>query len=189
MHGRMILKTLQMISTRFLAHRTVTKLVSTIVCSLSLFLNSVDNPGTQAPQLDDIRVEYHPQSGRETENFTISDFSHNHFPKPPMPDPDRDPWHPFHTLLDFELAELALEAALNKNQTERLIRLLRRAHYQREKFMIMNQSDLRATWDASGTCLTPVRIPFHYCYIDLLIYIHVESVPVIHCPRPVPEQA
>lgn len=134
--------------------------VQYILCCSVLTL---DDPGAREPQVDDICVEYHPHSGREAEIFAFSDFSHNHFPKPPMPNPDRDPWHPFCTLLDFEVAELALEAALNKDQTEHLIKLLRRVHDRHEKFTLTNQSDLRATWDASGTRLTPVRTSSCYC--------------------------
>ncbi|KAG8220743.1 hypothetical protein J3R82DRAFT_2156 [Butyriboletus roseoflavus] len=69
---------------------------------------------------------------------------------------------------DRSVAELALEAALNKNQTEHLIKLLRRVHDKHEKFTITNQADLRALWDASGTRLTPPKPrQFHMWYRSL----------------------
>ncbi|KAI6127987.1 hypothetical protein EDD16DRAFT_1690555 [Pisolithus croceorrhizus] len=41
------------------------------------------------------------------------------------PDVSTDPWYPFRSRLDFEFAELALEAALNKEQVNRLLRLMK----------------------------------------------------------------
>ncbi|KAF8549243.1 hypothetical protein OG21DRAFT_1488704 [Imleria badia] len=128
--------------------------------------NIIDVPDNNVDSLDDIRIEYHPHTGLPAETFAFSDFSRTHFPVPPAPDPDRDPWSPFWTLLDFEIVELALEAVLNKDQTERLIRLLQWLHNQREKFTIRNHADLRATWDASGACLTPDPAIGPHCIFD-----------------------
>ena len=122
------------------------------------FLNSQDDLGVRESQLDDIRVEYTPSSHRDAEIFPFSDFSRIHFPEPTAPDPDRSPWYPFRTLLDFEVAELSLDAALNQEQSERLIKLMRRAHDTRERFTLRSHSDLRRSWDASGTRLTPVSV-------------------------------
>ena len=123
MHGCMI-RTLQMMSAWIQMVMKVTTQVSTMIYSLLHFLNSVNDPGTQAPLLDDICVEYHLHSGCKTEHFALSNFSHMHFPKSSMLNLDWDPWYPFCTQLDFEVVELALEAVLNKDQTEHLIKLL-----------------------------------------------------------------
>ncbi|KIJ61765.1 hypothetical protein HYDPIDRAFT_176905 [Hydnomerulius pinastri MD-312] len=108
-------------------------------------------------ELDDIHTEYHPHSSLPSVTKCFSDFSREHFVMPPPPDLDRDPWHPFRCRLDFEVAELALEAALTKDQTSRLIKLLQRVAYKREKFSLKDYKDLRQTWDAVGHRVTPFQ--------------------------------
>ena len=67
-----------------------------------------------------------------------------------------DPWYPFWSRLDFEFAELALEAALSKEQTTRLLTLAQRIHARTEKFTLQSYHDLQNTWKAAEHCTTPV---------------------------------
>jgi hypothetical protein len=61
---------------------------------------------------------------------------------------------PFRTRLDFEIAELILDSALNKEQTNRLISLLNRCAGPTENFTIRNQDELLKFWDlASNKCI------------------------------------
>ena len=122
------------------------------------FLNSQDDLGIWESQLDDIHVEYHPSSHRNAENFPFSDFSCIHFPEPTTPDPDQSSWYPFRTLLDFEVAKLSLDTALNQEQSKCLIKLMCWAHDICERFTLRSHSDLWRSWDASGTRLTPVSV-------------------------------
>ncbi|KAG1748936.1 uncharacterized protein EDB91DRAFT_1244739 [Suillus paluster] len=88
----------------------------------------VDVPG---PAIDDIRTEFHPHP----------------------PHPEHQPWLPFSCRLDFEVAELAHEAALTHEQTTRLIWLVQRS--KSEVFTLKNYADVRNTWEAASHRLTP----------------------------------
>lgn len=143
--------------------------------------------------MDDICIIYHPLSARPTTITPFSNFAREHCPKPFAPDPNCDLWYQFHTLLDFEVTELALEASLSNEQTEHLIKLLHWVHDKCEKFTLRNHSDLRATWDAAGMWLTPVSnhlsSTFHYCQTTRLTSFIIELVPDVVHLCPVPEQA
>jgi hypothetical protein len=72
--------------------------------------------------------------------------------------PDEEPWKPFRTCLDFEVAELALAARLNKEQANNLFALLRRCQ-QGENFTIKNHSELGQLWQlASEKCTRVIRV-------------------------------
>ena len=63
--------------------------------------------------VDDIRTEFHPNSGQPTQTAHFADYGHRqelarHTFRPP-----KKPWRPFRTRLDFEVAELILETAMN----------------------------------------------------------------------------
>ncbi|KAG2056809.1 hypothetical protein BDR06DRAFT_988418 [Suillus hirtellus] len=87
-----------------------------------LFLDA-DVPECMEPmfQVDDIKLEYHPSSGITPEVHTFNDFKCC----PPMSSapPHKCPWAPFKSHLEFKIAELALEACLNNDQTDHLITL------------------------------------------------------------------
>lgn len=105
--------------------------------------------------IDDIRTEYHPNSGRgvkvETfENYREHTFKHNSNPE------ITEPWRPFQSRTDFEFAELALDAALTKAHVDRLIQLVERCISGQDSFNLTNYQDLSKTWDAASTLLTPV---------------------------------
>ncbi|KAF8836409.1 hypothetical protein BDN67DRAFT_974263 [Paxillus ammoniavirescens] len=68
-----------------------------------------------------------------------------------VPDLEHDSWHPFRTLFDSEAAEFALEAALDEDQTSRLIKIMQRAHDGREEFTLCNHEQLCQTWDTAAS--------------------------------------
>ncbi|KAG1785489.1 uncharacterized protein HD556DRAFT_1314195 [Suillus plorans] len=65
-----------------------------------------------APQhdIDDIKVEYHPNSGRPTKVYHFKDYGRSPGAPPAAPEADPMPWQPFRTCIDFEVAELAHDA-------------------------------------------------------------------------------
>jgi len=71
-------------------------------------------------------------------------------------DTNKHPWAPFKSRLEFEIAELALEACLNNDQTDRLIMLCNRCASQSEKFTFKNHKDICKRWDAVSHCTTGV---------------------------------
>ncbi|KAG1762507.1 hypothetical protein EDD22DRAFT_778368 [Suillus occidentalis] len=97
-------------------------------------------------QVDDIKLEYHPSSGITPEVHAFNDFKR--CPPTSSAPPHKRPWAPFKSRLEFEIAELALEACLNNDQTDRLITLCNRCASQSEKFTFKNHKDIRERWEA-----------------------------------------
>ncbi|KAI0683249.1 hypothetical protein BC835DRAFT_1423488 [Cytidiella melzeri] len=72
-------------------------------------------------QIDDIKVEYHKFSRRPTHIYSSENFKRNER----TVDLDLltpEPWKPFKTRLDFEVAEVIHEAKLNSKLTDRLLK-------------------------------------------------------------------
>ncbi|KAG1730397.1 uncharacterized protein EDB91DRAFT_1059518, partial [Suillus paluster] len=118
-----------------------------------------------APQhnIDNIKVEYHPSSGRPTEVYHVEDYGCGPGAPTAVPKADPTPWQPFHTHIDFEVAELAHETGLSHEQLDRLIQLIHRSRS--ELFTLRNRKDVRDTWDAVSFKMTPftkeeVVVPF-----------------------------
>lgn len=129
---------------------------------LTMFLSGSPPPESRTasprPQFeeDDIQVQYHPNSQRPTQVFHFEDYGHGPGAPTVVPPVEPEPWYPFRTRIDFEFAELVLEAALTHQQMDRLFDLVRRT--KSEQFMLWNRKDVRDTWDAASFKLTPVCI-------------------------------
>ncbi|KAG2112398.1 uncharacterized protein F5147DRAFT_572506, partial [Suillus discolor] len=112
---------------------------------------------------DDIQVQYHPNSGRPTQVYHFEDYRCGPGTPAAPPKVDPEPWRPFRTRIDFEVAELAHEAALTHEQTDWFIKLIHRSRC--KLFTLQNCKDVRDTWDAASFKLTPfmkeeVVVPF-----------------------------
>ncbi|KAG2111908.1 uncharacterized protein F5147DRAFT_771481 [Suillus discolor] len=91
----------------------------------------IDVPILEEPELtdafptfnhDDIKVEYHPNSGIMTSIHRFNTFE-CHPATTSIPPPDGHPWHPLKSCLEFKIAKIILEVGLNNKQTDRLIKL------------------------------------------------------------------
>ncbi|KAG1896982.1 uncharacterized protein F5891DRAFT_1130066 [Suillus fuscotomentosus] len=90
-------------------------------------------------------MEHHPSSNIEAEVYAFNDFKHR--PAVPLEPPSNtEPWHSFHSRVEFEVAELALEAGLNNEQTNRLIKY--------ENFTFKNHKDIHVKWEAASFHIT-----------------------------------
>ena len=109
-------------------------------------------------------MEYHPNAGKPTITHPFSEFTQENATQAYEPDSSTDPWYPFRSRLDFEFAELALEAALSKEQTTRLLTLAQRIHARTEKFTLQSYHDLQNMWKAAEHRMTPVSTyhPHHF---------------------------
>ncbi|KAG1860911.1 hypothetical protein F4604DRAFT_1893733 [Suillus subluteus] len=105
-------------------------------------------------QVDDIKCEYHPSSGITPEVHAFNEFKRRPTPLVSSAPPNKRPWAPFKSRLEFEIAELALEACLNNDQTDRLIKFCNRCTSRQEKFMFQNHKDIHKRWDAVSHCTT-----------------------------------
>lgn len=107
-------------------------------------------------EVDDIKIEYHPHSGKAEEIFHFGDFKrmspteHNRV--------DNEPWHPFKSRADFEFAEIALAAKMNKSQIDALVKLVRRIADGKDNFSFASQHDVDSVWERASFKRTAVSI-------------------------------
>ena len=115
----------------------------------------------QMPNTGDIRIEYHPHSGKDTRFLSSEEFktTMNSDPEPTEP-PDDEPWRPFHSREEFEFAELVHDAALNRPQIERLMKLINCCQDTPGAFTFRNYGDLKDSLESASKLLTPVCIYF-----------------------------
>ncbi|KAG2112054.1 uncharacterized protein F5147DRAFT_744680 [Suillus discolor] len=78
---------------------------------------------------DDIQVQYHPNSQCQTQVFQFEDYGRGLGAPTVVPPVEPEPWYPFRTQIDCEVAELVLEAALTHQQTDRLFDLILGPHF------------------------------------------------------------
>ncbi|KAJ7592183.1 hypothetical protein C8J56DRAFT_780865, partial [Mycena floridula] len=103
-----------------------------------------------APQLDDIKVEFHPASGKGTKLYRFHEYGISQ-DAGPSEESATNPWEPFRTHFDFEVAELAMLAQMNKTTTQTLFALIHRAAAGYDKFTIANYDELTALWKLAST--------------------------------------
>ncbi|KAF9491816.1 hypothetical protein BDN71DRAFT_1578512 [Pleurotus eryngii] len=102
---------------------------------------------------DDIKTEYHPHSQKLP---TVQPF--DTYQRRPTASPVEEstrnnslpPWSPFRSRLDFEVASLALDAALKKEHVETLISLLKRCSQDPQQFTIQNAADIDDMWNLAA---------------------------------------
>ncbi|KAG1822156.1 hypothetical protein EV424DRAFT_1321938, partial [Suillus variegatus] len=117
------------------------------------------NPADQEPlpQLDDIKVDYHPHSQIPSTIHHFADFSRTRPTEASVPR-NHAPWEPFRTRLDFEVAEIAFEAALNADQTNRLLSLVHRSARSDKTFTLRNHDEVRELWSTASQRFTPFQV-------------------------------
>ncbi|KAI5999774.1 hypothetical protein F5J12DRAFT_724273, partial [Pisolithus orientalis] len=93
-------------------------------------------------------VEYHPNAGKPTVTVPFDEFSQGHVPKSYTPDPCMALWYPFHTHLNFNLSEFICGAALNREQTNFILKLSR--HFCTEECTLETCNNLESTWQAAS---------------------------------------
>ncbi|KAG2114673.1 uncharacterized protein F5147DRAFT_743848 [Suillus discolor] len=103
----------------------------------------------QAYELDDIKVEYHTHSKLPSIVHHFADFSRSCSSEGQVPC-NNSPWEPFRTRLDFEVAEIALEAAMTKEQMNRLLDLVHRSASGTDKFTLQSHNKVRSLWEMAS---------------------------------------
>ncbi|KAG1904216.1 uncharacterized protein F5891DRAFT_1126635 [Suillus fuscotomentosus] len=107
----------------------------------------------------EFKTEFHPYSGRQTLYQCFEEFGIT--PETQALPAEQEPWHPFQSCADFEFSEIALDAALNKNQIDRLLNLMAQISQGQAKIMLKNESDLCKALDNAAAELTPVFFEVH----------------------------
>ncbi|KAF9464619.1 hypothetical protein BDZ94DRAFT_1353444 [Collybia nuda] len=106
----------------------------------------------EEPQFGDVKIEFHPYSHRPPRIGSFED----HNPNLPQIIPDSEPWKPFQSRLDFEVAELILEGALSHSLADRLIKLIHRAaeNNDLDPFTLKNGAEMSKLWEGASELLT-----------------------------------
>ncbi|EKM75860.1 hypothetical protein AGABI1DRAFT_45711 [Agaricus bisporus var. burnettii JB137-S8] len=110
------------------------------------------------PDPDTIYTEYHPSSGRAPTLKPLHKHGHRLFPDIV---PEKRPWEPFRTRLDFEILEFAMETGLNRKQLSQYINLIHRAaklasNDDEERFTVQSATEAMKLWDLAASR----RVPF-----------------------------
>ena len=126
--------------------------------SLELIASIRTGPtATPPPGGDYIRIEYHPNSGRESRVLSPEEFkilsSDNTESMPPI---SEEPWRPFRSQEDFEFAELVHAAALNQKQIDKLVKFIKRCERNPGSFTFEGAQDVEQSWEDASKLLTPV---------------------------------
>lgn len=104
----------------------------------------------------DIKVEYHPKSGKPYEIVSSEEW-YRREEKESYFDVDTDPWAPFENRDDFDFAEFALDAGLNKKLVKRLFHILGCVKAGMSKLSFTCYDDLKTAWDVASETETRVR--------------------------------
>ncbi|KAG2126861.1 uncharacterized protein EDB93DRAFT_1096942 [Suillus bovinus] len=107
-------------------------------------------------RVTDIKVEHHPNSGIKMKVHPFDSFHRRPAASSVHTPPDNQPWCPFQSQLEFNIAELALEARLNNEQTDRLIRICLHSSVGKDKFTFRNHKDIHSKWEAASHWITKV---------------------------------
>ena len=116
--------------------------------STSTIPNRTPSPPTPASptyNVDDIKVEHHEASGLGVHVYPFEEF--NPRASDINPDPSDKPWVPFTSRADFEFAELAHEAHLNKGQVTRLLTLIKKISSRQDTFTFHTTDDVDTAWE------------------------------------------
>ncbi|KAI0286311.1 hypothetical protein BC826DRAFT_1121252 [Russula brevipes] len=110
--------------------------------------------------ISEFRVEYHPRSQKHVkpEVYRSEEYHSAYQPSPQPPRGDSNPWGPFfNTREDFLVAELLLEAGMNKEQSERLIKIIGRCVSGKGTFTLARYADIESAWERASINLTPIE--------------------------------
>ncbi|RDX57017.1 hypothetical protein OH76DRAFT_1335592, partial [Lentinus brumalis] len=105
-------------------------------------------------QMDDIEVEYHPNSGRGSKTYSFEEFTRESSSKF-VPPPDEVPWRPFRTRLDFDFAALCAAAGLSQDQIQHFIKFMWRFRQGEDQFSFHSSADIQKIWQRAYDSLTP----------------------------------
>ena len=116
-------------------------------------------PSSTNAKPDSFKTEFHPKSGRPAtvDSFSTFDRRSQHKPSLSTTGDSSEPWHPFQTLGDFEFSEIAHKAALNKEQTNKLLALIRQVSKGETKITLESHHEVTEAWKRAAKTMTPVR--------------------------------
>ncbi|KAG1810622.1 uncharacterized protein BJ212DRAFT_1200306, partial [Suillus subaureus] len=107
---------------------------------------------------DMFKTKYHPNSGHTPAIETFSTFGHSvEAEASSIPIVNDTLWQPFMCCADFEFTELAHQAALNKDQTNKMLQLIWQIVEGQAKFTFRSHTEVLKAWDQAATQMTPFK--------------------------------
>ncbi|KAG2123848.1 hypothetical protein DEU56DRAFT_873379 [Suillus clintonianus] len=111
-------------------------------------------PAISAQRPLEFKTEYHPSADCEPLHQAFNEFGINTHPEEQLPI-NEEPWRPFVSHGNFEFAEIALDAALNKSQINGLLALISCISRGETQMMLKNDADLCKAWEHVTDQVTP----------------------------------
>ncbi|KAF4612582.1 hypothetical protein D9613_012725 [Agrocybe pediades] len=127
----------------------------------------------------DIRVEYHPKSRRQAKHIPAKEFRNPDADSRPAPRPDTlpttEPWFPFRTRLDFELADFIQDAGLNAGQIEELLSWIEQCTKDPTSYTLSGKKDLTNLWTLARMQSTGRQCRRRQRLHGESVYLHVQT--------------
>ncbi|KAF5346809.1 hypothetical protein D9757_013487 [Collybiopsis confluens] len=102
------------------------------------------------PEPDDIKIEYHPSSGRPVKHMPFHEYGkQKDLCGIPVPS-DLAPWKPWRSRIDFEVAKLALESSMSEDQINTLITILNCVSQGHDNFTLKDNKEIQKMWDLTA---------------------------------------
>jgi len=121
--------------------------------------------GSCSAQDGDIRIEYHPNSGRNPKTYEFEAFTQEALHSTPT---DFEPWAPFKTREDFEFAALMQDAGMSKAQVNKLIGLFHRCvEGGKGSFMLSSYDEMHDILTLASEQLPKVCLQIHLCTLHI----------------------
>ncbi|KAF8812136.1 hypothetical protein BYT27DRAFT_7221243 [Phlegmacium glaucopus] len=98
--------------------------------------------------IDDIKIVYHPNCRKPDKVFHLEDYNSSLPPPTDIPT-EENPWRPFQTRTDFDIAELILDTHMNKDQTTDFLKILHKIAGDPTCFTIANRKELNKMWEGA----------------------------------------
>ncbi|KAG1905179.1 uncharacterized protein F5891DRAFT_1126021 [Suillus fuscotomentosus] len=124
--------------------------------------NDADDCRNEPEHIHNEPLEHHPHSQLPSTIHRFAEFSRSRPTEEHTPR-NNSPWEPFRMRLDFEVAEIALEAVMTKDQTNRLLDLFHRSATGNDSFTLHNHDEVCSLWDFASQRYTrhdTLSVPF-----------------------------
>ncbi|KAI0091220.1 hypothetical protein BDY19DRAFT_934569 [Irpex rosettiformis] len=110
-------------------------------------LPPTQHDSARLPNLDDIKVEWHPNSRKATKTYRFEQYCEEQPSGDGFSASFEEPWHPFDCRGDFEFVELVHEAGMSHALTERLLKFIHRVRCGETELTFKSLADVRRAWD------------------------------------------
>ncbi|TFK20498.1 hypothetical protein FA15DRAFT_599615 [Coprinopsis marcescibilis] len=115
----------------------------------------------------DIRITTHLNACKAVEMHRFLDYQPGLSADYDLNSINKEPWRPFRTRPDIEIAELAQDARMNKKQTQRLIKLIQECVSKPKSFTIIDEPDLSKTWEEARKVHVPNVCLSNFCKVSI----------------------